>query len=63
MILELRTSVVSCFEIKVITKKYGFVLVLYLPGLLILLNQKEELTPSYHVNVSLINKKDKCMYL
>ena len=53
MILELRTSVVSCFEIKVITKKYGFVLVLYLPGLLILLNQKEELTPSYHVNVPL----------
>ena len=30
MILELYTSVVSCFRVKVITKKYGFVLVLYL---------------------------------
>ena len=47
MILELRTSVVSCFEMKVITKKHGFVLVLYLPGLLILLNKKEVLTSSY----------------
>ena len=30
MILELYTSVVSCFGIKLITKKYGFVLVLYI---------------------------------
>ena len=30
MILELYTSVVSCFGIKVTTKKYGFVLVLCL---------------------------------
>ena len=43
-------------------KKYGFVLVLYLFGILVLLNQKKVIPLSYRVQASFINKKDKYLY-
>ena len=53
MILELHTSVVSCFGIKVITKSIALFQFCTYFGILVLLNQKKMITLSHHLQVYL----------
>ena len=62
MIVELYTSLVSCFGIKVITKNMALFQFCIYFGRLVLLDQKKVITLSYHVHASFTNKKDKYLY-
>ena len=65
MILELHTSVVSCFGVKVNRRNMDLFHFCIYFGILPLLYQEVVITVNYHVQTSFISKKDKkdkCWY-